>query len=108
MFNLFSGATKSFEELDGIEFKTKFNSTKNAVLLDVRTPGEFQSGHIKGAKNIDFYSSDFRDKVNQLDKDKEYFLYCRSGARSASACNMMAKAGFKVYNLDGGIGEWPR
>lgn len=108
MFNFFSSATQAFEELDGEAFKQKFNSTKNAVLLDVRTAGEFQSGHIKGAKNIDFYSSDFRDKINRLDKGQEYFVYCRSGARSASACNMMAKAGFKVYNLDGGIGEWPR
>jgi len=108
MFNFFSSATKSFEELDGISFKEKFKSTKNAVLLDVRTSGEYLSGKISGAINIDFYASDFRDKINKLDKHKEYSLYCRSGARSASACNMMSKAGYKVYNLDGGIGEWPR
>jgi rhodanese-related sulfurtransferase len=108
MFNFFSGATKSFEELDGKAFKNQFLNSKKAVLLDVRTSAEFLSGNIKGAKNIDFYASDFRDKINSLDKDKEYFLYCRSGARSASACNMMAKSGYKVYNLDGGIGEWPR
>lgn len=108
MFNLFSIGTKAYENLSGREFKEKFTATKDAVLVDVRTAGEFGSGNIKGARNIDFMSASFKDQFLKLDKSKEYFLYCRSGNRSGQACNILAKEGYKVYNLDGGIGAWPR
>lgn len=108
MFNLFSIGTKNFENLRGPEFKEKFNKSTGAVLLDVRTAGEFRGGTIKGARNIDFMSPAFLSQVATLDKSKEYFLLCRSGNRSAQACNLMAKEGFKVFNLAGGIGEWPQ
>ncbi|GCC51531.1 rhodanese-like domain-containing protein [Chryseotalea sanaruensis] len=108
MFNLFSMGTKTYENLDGLEFKEKFTGTASAVLVDVRTPGEFSSGTIKGAKNIDFMSSSFKEQFLKLDKNKEYFLFCRSGNRSGQACNILSKEGYKVYNLDGGIGAWPR
>lgn len=108
MFNLFSIGTKAYENLSGREFKEKFTASKNAVLVDVRTAGEFSSGNIKGAKNIDFMSASFKDQFLKLDKGKEYFLYCRSGNRSGQASNILSKEGYKVYNLDGGIGAWPR
>ena len=108
MFNLFSTGTKAYENLDGLEFKEKFTSSQGAVLVDVRTSGEFAGGSIKGAKNIDMMSPTFKDQFLKLDKDKEYFLFCRSGNRSGQACNVLAKEGYKTYNLDGGIGEWPR
>lgn len=108
MFNLFSIGTKTYENLDGRAFKQKFEATKGAVLVDVRTAGEFSSGSIKGAKNIDFMSSSFKTQFSKLEKDKEYFLYCRSGNRSGQACNILSKEGYKVYNLDGGLGAWPR
>ena len=73
----------------------------------MRTAGEFKSGTIRGARNIDFMSSLFGSQVSGLDKSKEYFLFCRSGNRSGQACNLMVKEGFKVYNLNGGVGEWP-
>lgn len=100
--------SKSYEDLGGSDFKTKFETTKNAMLLDVRTPGEFSSGTIKGAKNIDFMAADFARKIEQLDKSKEYFLFCRSGNRSGRACEMMTAKGFKAYNLAGGIGAWSK
>lgn len=105
MFNLFS-RTKEYEDLGGLDFKTKYNAAKG-ILVDVRTPGEFQSGSIRGARNIDFMSAGFMERFQQLDKNKEYFLFCRSGARSGNACHMLAKEGYKVYNLSGGIGAWP-
>jgi rhodanese-related sulfurtransferase len=107
MFNLFSIGTKNYENLRGPEFKEKYNQSKSAVLVDVRTPGEFRSGTVRGARNIDFMSPNFGSQIATLDKSKEYFLLCRSGSRSGQACNLMAKEGFKVYNLAGGIGEWP-
>jgi rhodanese-related sulfurtransferase len=108
MFNLFSMGTKAYENLDGFKFKEKYTGTTGAVLVDVRTPGEFSSGTIKGAKNIDFMSSSFKEQFLKLDKHKEYFLFCRSGNRSGQACNILSKEGYKVYNLDGGVGAWPK
>ncbi len=107
MFNLFSSDTKAYKNLNGREFKEQFQNVKKAVLLDVRTPGEFASGTIKGAKNIDIMSASFKESVSKLDKEKEYFLFCRSGNRSGQACNIMSKEGFKVYNLKGSVEDWP-
>ena len=107
MFNLFSFGTKAYEELNGVEFKKTFKETPQAVLVDVRTPAEFKSGTIQGAKNIDYLSTSFSSQFEKLDKGKTYFLFCRSGARSGQACASLSKQGFKVYNLRGGIGAWP-
>ncbi|MCS6790943.1 MAG: rhodanese-like domain-containing protein, partial [Bacteroidia bacterium] len=62
------------------------------VILDVRTPDEYKSGHIKGAQNLDFYS-DFEKAIEKLPKDKVYFLHCASGRRSGSATEIMRKKG---------------
>ncbi|MGB0306012.1 MAG: rhodanese-like domain-containing protein [Flavobacteriaceae bacterium] len=79
-----------------------------AVVLDVRTEEEFESGYIPNAKNIDLrMGSGFIDEINSLDKSKSYYVYCRSGARSAQAVQLMRDLGFnKTYNLLGGILEW--
>jgi rhodanese-related sulfurtransferase len=77
------------------------------VILDVRTPDEYASGHIAGSILIDFNAANFKDEVNKLDKDLTYLIYCRSGNRSASAAKVMVENGFKdVYNMTGGINEW--
>jgi rhodanese-related sulfurtransferase len=79
----------------------------SVVLLDVRTPAEFASGHIAGATNIDFESGTFASDIQKIDKSKSYAVYCRSGNRSAQATAIMAKDGFKsIFNLDGGINNW--
>jgi rhodanese-related sulfurtransferase len=106
MLNLFATREKAFENLDGKGFKAALLKT-GGILLDVRTAGEFASGTIKGAKNIDMMSPLFSESISKLDKNKEYFLFCRSGNRSAQACSTLARQGFKVTNLDGGIGEYP-
>ena len=105
MFGLFG--PKNYEALNGHEFQKRYKSSQGAVLIDVRTSGEFRSGSIRGARNIDIMSPGFSQQVEHLDKSKEYFLFCRSGSRSAQACNHMAKIGFKVYNLNGGVNDWP-
>ena len=106
MFN--SIFSKKENDLDGKAFKQKFETTDKAELIDVRTPGEFSSGSIPGAKNLDLMAPDFQSQVQKLDKDKTYFLYCRSGNRSGSAASLFEKLGLKSYNLVGGIGAWPR
>ncbi len=102
--SLFGTATKKYTDVRAEEFLKLLEETPNAVLLDVRTPAEFASGKVKGATNIDIYSPSFGTAISKLDKNKTYFVYCRSGARSGQACNVMADQGFeKLYNLAGGI-----
>ena len=81
---------------------------KNAVILDVRTPEEFDEVRIPNSKNIDFYNPEyFMDEIQKLDRELSYYVYCRSGVRSANSCQLMNELGFKkVYNLLGGIIEW--
>ncbi|QSZ67174.1 rhodanese-like domain-containing protein [Methanofollis aquaemaris] len=77
------------------------------VVLDVRTPEEFAAGHIEGAVNIDWYASDFREKVRALDRETAYLVYCRTGVRSAEASAVMAEEGFgEIYNMEKGIAAW--
>ncbi len=79
----------------------------NFVILDIRTPQEFESGHIAGAINIDFYAPDFPQQLDKLDKNKVYVVYCRSGNRSSKTIPLMKKLGFKmVYEIQGGIKNW--
>ena len=80
------------------EFKAKMDDGKG-VLIDVRTTEEYTGGHIEGAVNIDFYGS-FVNDILHYKKNREYYLYCRSGSRSGQAAELMAKNGFKhVWSL---------
>lgn len=82
---------------------------ENIVLIDVRTPEEFQQGHLEGAKLINFYDANFQDEVKKLDQAKKYVVYCRSGGRSAKSVDAMKKLGFsEVYNMSGGVLAWQR
>ncbi|MDP2159475.1 MAG: rhodanese-like domain-containing protein [Flavobacterium sp.] len=81
---------------------------QNAVILDVRTPEEFDRGIIPNAINIDIYKGQgFIYLLEELDKSKSYYVYCHAGSRSAKACEVMQQLGFSTtYNLVGGISEW--
>lgn len=106
MFDFFKSTLKNFEDISFGEFNDQMNLA-NHVIIDVRSPGEFQSGKIAGALNIDL-SGNFQNQIKNLPKDKTYLLYCRSGARSSSAAGIMANLGFeKVKNLKGGLMSWP-
>lgn len=72
-----------------------YASDKDFTVIDVRTTEEFQESHLKGSKHIDVLSSDFKDKISKLDKNKSYKLYCRSGNRSGKALEIMKAQGFK-------------
>lgn len=79
----------------------------DVVVVDVRTPEEFASGHIEDALLINIGSPDFAEQIGKLDQSKTYALYCRSGNRSGQALSAMRKAGFgNVHHLGGGIGAW--
>ncbi|MCB0398360.1 MAG: rhodanese-like domain-containing protein [Winogradskyella sp.] len=85
------------------EFKAQVEN-KKVQLIDVRTPAEFNGGHIKGAKNIDFFSGRFNVEFNKLNKDKAVYVYCRSGSRSRQTSKKLEALGFtEIYDLRGGI-----
>lgn len=75
-------------------------------LVDVRTAEEFAEGHIPGAMNMDVNGVAFDAQIATLETDRPVALYCRSGRRSKVAAEKVAKAGFEVVELDGGILSW--
>jgi phage shock protein E len=83
-------------------FKQKHHETPG-VVIDVRTKDEFNSGHLTVADhNFDLLNGDFESKLDSLDKNETYYLYCRSGNRSGQAARLMKENGFeKVYNIGG-------
>ncbi len=96
-----------------IEPKVAFNILKkhrgdsNYVPLDVRTPQEYEEGHIENSQLLDFKSPYFEEEVQKLGKNKIYYIYCRSGVRSKKAAKIMDKKGFKeIYNIMGGFQKW--
>ncbi len=78
--------------------------SEDTVIIDVRTPAEFASGHLEGALNIDVQSPDFAAQIMELDPSGEYFVYCRSGNRSGQAIAQMTQMGFDGNNLTNGGG----
>jgi rhodanese-related sulfurtransferase len=89
------------------EFEAQSKSTADAVLIDVRTAEEIQTGYIKGAINMDFNRPEFKLLVAGMDKTKPYFVYCLSGKRSGKAADFMREQGFEhVMTLEGGMNAW--
>ncbi len=85
----------------------EFIELNDAVLVDVRTEDEYNSGYIENSLNIDYFSNAFSVNADKLDKSTPIILYCRSGKRSSMSANKISKLGFKeIYNLEGGILEW--
>ena len=92
--------------LDVAKFEKKM-AQPDVQLVDVRTPEEFNEGHLENALNIDFTNDDFDDKVASLDKNKPVMLYCKAGGRSAKAASKLKELGFKnITDLEGGILNW--
>lgn len=86
---------------------TQLINRGKSVIIDVREPAEFGTGHLPDAKNIPL--AQLADKIGELDKmkSKSIVVVCESGARSASAARILTKAGFEdVVNLDGGLVAW--
>lgn len=105
--SFFRNIKKDSSDLTPVEFKKRFDSDPNAELLDVRTAGEYASGKIGEARNIDILESGFQEKVAALPKDKNYYVYCHSGVRSKRAVRLLKDLDHEAYNLEGGISKWP-
>ena len=101
-----TACSQNFDNSDVKEF-AELISDSTVIILDVRTAEEYAEGHIKGAILIDQNKSDFVEQVKaKLPTDKAIAIYCRSGRRSANAANLLAKEGYKLVNLKGGILAW--
>src|SRR5689334_7450335 len=82
-------------------------SNTNIVVLDVRTPREFQAGHIKGATNINFNDKEFAKRVAALDKNKTYIIHCAAGGRSGKECEQIKTMDFKnMLHMNQGFNAW--
>ncbi|RDY60069.1 rhodanese-like domain-containing protein [Flagellimonas nanhaiensis] len=107
---LFGGSgntSDAIKVLDGENYKRAISKGK-VQLVDVRTPREYGAGHIKNAKNIDFFQrSSFEAGFSKLEKGKPVYLYCQSGNRSLKAARRLVAMGFsEIYDLKGGYRAW--
>ena len=95
-------------DLSQQDWKTKLENDPNAVVLDVRTEDEWNEGIIPNAILNDIYKGQgFLYKLDELDKSKNYYVYCKAGGRSAQACAIMNQMGFETtFNLEGGFSQW--
>lgn len=94
-------------KLSALAFSEQITSAKDIQLIDVRTPGEFENGHIANAINIPIGDKDLDERISKLDKTKPTYVYCLSGGRSADAVEEMRKAGFEhIIEMPGGMMEW--
>jgi rhodanese-related sulfurtransferase len=112
-FFLFSPGARSGEQFTAVSPKEasalieKHKGDSDFIILDIRTPGEYQSGHIEKSIMIDFYSKTYAEEVNRLDKAKTYLIHCRSGNRSTRSMALFKKLQFeKIYHLSSGINGW--
>lgn len=107
-FNCNQSSAQQSTLLKPQEFKD-FLANNDVLLLDVRTPGEYSSGHIENAININFLSPEFDEEIKKLDTSKTLVIYCRSGNRSGKSTSKLVKAGFTdIYDLKGGVLNWQK
>jgi phage shock protein E len=97
----------AIRDIDVEEAASLLKQDATVVVLDIRTPQEFQQGHIAGAENIDFRSPEFRKEIEVLGRDKPYLVHCASGGRSTRSLSVFEELQFKqVYHLEAGINGW--
>ncbi len=95
------------KDLSVVDFKSKIS--EETIILDVRRSVEFEAGHLVNAVNIDYFSPNFINEVEKLDKTKKLLIYCASGGRSAGAMKKLSNSGYsEMYNMLGGFGAWKR
>jgi len=102
--------TAQVKEISPQEADTLIKNHKdsgNFTIIDVRTPGEFASGHLAEVTNLNYQSSAFGEELEKLDKNNIYLVYCQTGGRSKKVLDIMKGLGFKeVYGMVGGIAQW--
>lgn len=100
---------KDMEPLSSVQFQARLDNDSTAILLDVRRPDEFASGHLEGARLINWLDTDnFKTEARGLDKSHTVYLYCRSGRRSSEAAAWLRSQGYTVVDMAGGILAWEK
>jgi rhodanese-related sulfurtransferase len=98
---------KAFDPKDAQQVILENKGNPNFVLIDIRTPEEFESGHIAGAININYHTDAFIADLDKLDKSKTYMIYCRTGRRVSDTVGIMVRLGFPtIYRINGDINRW--
>jgi len=92
--------------LNAVELNEKLKNEKRPLVVDVRQPEEYRTGHIAGSKLIPL--NDLSNHINELPKDKEIICVCASGSRSQSATKFLVNAGYNAFNMQGGMFMWQR
>lgn len=104
-----SAQSDSIDTLAPQAFIKQAKADTTAIILDVRTPGEYKEEHLAGAQQLDFLNTSVFDAgIKQLDNTHTYYVYCRNGKRSHNACIKMKKQGLKVFDMEGGILNWKK
>ena len=103
----------SKREFKEVEPKEVFNileknrDNSDFVVLDVRTPEDYEEGHIENAYLLNIKSKDFGDELERMDKNRKYFVYCKTGRKSRKAVELMKERGYKeAHNIVGGMDKW--
>ena len=100
LFLMLSCSKKSYSDINLKKALDLMTKSTNLILLDVRTAEEYMAGSVPNSVNIDVMNTDFISKINLLDKNKDYIVYCRSGNRASIASSIMSTNGFlNVYSL---------
>lgn len=107
MSSVGSVSAQAVKQLNSPEVNQLLKKSPKIVVLDVRTGEEFAQGHLKGAKNIDIRQPDFYSRMDKLDKNVTYLVYCRTNHRSGMAVEYMSQHGFqKLYQMMDGFPGW--
>ena len=98
---------QQLQNLGPVSFRRGIETKENLVLLDVRTKDELDLQKLDDAIHVDYLDYNFLDKLDSLDRELVYYVYCRTGRRSVRTCVLMQNWGFtKVFNLEGGLVAW--
>ena len=101
------GVLKTISPKEASDLIAKHKNNADFIIIDVRTPREFKSGHIEKAILLDYYSKTYTDELKRLDKTKTYLIYCRTGNRTGKTLTLIRNMGFsRVYNMAQGIRGW--
>ena len=93
--------------ISAVEFNKQINSISSPILIDLRTPEEYDNGHINKAINLNYFDANFSAQCQKLDPKKTTYIYCQSGGRSHKASLILKQLGFKkIIDLKGGINAW--
>lgn len=100
-------STVIYKKVDAASFKSAFEADENKIIIDVRTPREFNSGAVPTSINIDYLAGGFEAAVETLDKDKTIYIYCQGGMRSSKAAKVMQEKGFNhIIELENGFSSY--